>query len=264
MILNSEVNQLSSFENFAKEAMRIIEAADRRQIPLRLMGGAAIRMHCNRFQDLYETLGRTPKHDMDFVTYGKFRPLTKRLMTELGYTPYVSLMMTGATGRNRQIFNDAEGNKAIDIFFDKLQMCHTIDFHQRLEKDSPTIPLAELLLQKMQIVELNEKDIQDTIVLLQEHSLDSHDNETINMDQLARALGDDWGFYYTVTTNLRRVKDMLPRYAAIDGQNQLDIAEKIERLLARIEEEPKTLPWKLRAKIGTSKKWYTVVEEVQR
>lgn len=255
---------MSSFDDFANEAMRIIKAAEARQIPLRLMGGAAIRMHCTTFQDLYGTLGRAPKHDMDFVTYGRFRPLTRKLMTELGYVPYISLMMTGATGRNRQIFNDAQGNKAIDIFLDKLQMCHTIEFEGRLETDSPTIPLAELLLQKMQIVELNEKDIQDTIVLLLEHPLDSHDNETINTTHLTRVLTDDWGFYHTVTTNLRRVKDALPRYGALNDQDRQKVIERIDELLARIENEPKTLGWKLRAKVGTSKKWYTVVEEVQR
>lgn len=103
---------------------------------------------------------------MDFITYSKFRPLTKKLSVDLGYEPYISLMLTGATGRHRQIFNDKEGNKAIDVFLNKLEICHVIDYSKRLELDSPTVPLAELLLQKLQIVQTNEKDIQDTIILL--------------------------------------------------------------------------------------------------
>ncbi len=124
-------------------------------------------MHCPDHKDLYDRLKRAPKHDMDFVTYSKYRPSTKKLFTDFGYEPYISLMLTGASGMHRQIFNDKEGNKAIDVFLDKLQMSHVIDFTGRLEVDSPTVPLAELLMQKLQIVQTNEKDIQDAIILLE-------------------------------------------------------------------------------------------------
>ncbi|MGA3110033.1 MAG: hypothetical protein ABSD99_11410, partial [Candidatus Bathyarchaeia archaeon] len=140
------MGEFTTFPEFEKEIRRIISEAESRKIPLRIMGGAAIRMHCPDHKDLYDRLKRAPKHDMDFVTYGKYRPSTKKLFTDLGYEPYVSLMLTGASGMHRQIFNDKEGNKAIDVFLDKLQMSHVIDFTGRLEVDSPTVPLAELLL----------------------------------------------------------------------------------------------------------------------
>ena len=96
----------------------------------------------------------------------------------------------------------------IEVFFDKLEMNHTISFNKRLEADSPTLPLSELLLQKTQIVKINEKDIKDIIVLLRAHDVGKRDNETINLEALAQAgLISDWGFYYTVTTNLQKVKD---------------------------------------------------------
>jgi hypothetical protein len=40
-----------------------------------------------------------------------------------------------------------------------------------------------------------------------------------------------------------------------------DISVKINKLLQFIEKEPKSMRWKLRAKIGTRKKWYNDVEE---
>lgn len=257
------MGEFATFRDFEKEIRRIISEADKREVPLRIMGGAAIRMHCPEHQDLYDKLKRAPKHDMDFVTYAKFRPLTKELFVDLGYEPYISLMLTGATGRHRQIFNDKEGNKAIDVFLGKLEMCHVIDFEGRLNVDTPTVPLAELLLQKLQVVQTNEKDIQDTIILLTEHDVGKADEEAVNADYMAKVLGNEWGFYYTVNTNLGKVKDFLGKYP-LAKQDKALVTERIDKLLNRFEQEPKTLQWKLRAKVGPSVKWYNVVEEVQR
>lgn len=256
--------EFKNFNDFAKEIRRIISEADGRKIPLRIMGGAAIRMHCPKHESLYERLKRTPKHDMDFVTYGKFRPLTKQLFVELGYEPYISLMLTGATGRHRQIFNDKDGNKAIDVFLGKLEMCHVIDFEGRLEVDSPTVPLAELFLQKLQVVQLNEKDIQDAIILLMEHDIGDSDEDEINAAYVSSVLAAEWGFYYTVTTNLGKVKNLLQDYQVLTNADKTIVTEKIEKMRSRIEAAPKTMGWKMRAKVGPSIKWYNLVEEVQR
>jgi hypothetical protein len=256
--------EFATFAEFEKEIRRIITEADGRGIPVRILGGAAIRMHCPNHQEMYEKLKRVPKHDMDFVTYKKFRPLTKKLFTDLGYEPYVSLMLTGATGRHRQIFNDKDGNKAIDVFLGVLEMCHNIDYEGRLEVDSPTVPLAELLLQKLQIVQTNEKDVQDTIILLLEHDIGKSDKDEINGDHIAKVLAGDWGFYYTVDTKLGEIKEMLGKYEALNNQDRTLIVERLDKLKERIEKEPKSLKWNMRAKAGTSVKWYRVVEEVQR
>jgi hypothetical protein len=257
------LGEFATFEDFEKEIRRIIAEADGRGLPLRIMGGAAIRMHCPDHQDLYARLKRTPKHDMDFVTYSKFRPVTKKLFTDLGYEPYISLMLTGATGRHRQIFNDKEGNKAIDVFLDKLEMCHVIDFKDRLEVDSPTVPLAELLLQKLQVVQTNEKDIQDTIILLAEHDVGKGDKGEINGDYVAKLLGNEWGFYYTVSQNLAKVNEFLDKYD-LSKQDKAAVADRTSKLQALVEKQPKTMQWKLRSKVGTTKRWYNTVEEVQR
>jgi hypothetical protein len=256
--------EFASFADFEKEIRRIIKEADGRGVPVRILGGAAIRMHCPEHEGLYEKLKRTPKHDMDFVTYKKFRPLTKKLFMDLGYEPYVTMMMTGATGRHRQIFNDKDGNKAVDVFLGVLEMCHNIDYEGRLEVDSPTVPLAELLLQKLQIVQTNEKDVQDTIILLLEHDIGSSDKEEINGDHIAKVLANDWGFYYTVNAKIGEVKEMLDRYGALSKEDKALVVERLDKLQKRIGIEPKSLKWNMRAKAGTSVKWYRVVEEVER
>jgi len=256
--------EFATWDDFEKEIRRIIKEADGRNVSVRILGGAAIRMHCPNHQEMYEKLKRVPKHDMDFVTYSKFRPLTKKLFTDLGYEPYVSLMLTGATGRHRQIFNDKDGNKAIDVFLGVLEMCHNIDYEGRLEVDSPTVPLAELLLQKLQIVQTNEKDVQDTVILLLEHDVGKSDKDEINGDHIAKVLANDWGFYYTVNTKFGEIKEHLEKYDALSKQDRALVSERVDKLKERIEKEPKSFKWNMRAKAGTSVKWYRVVEEVQR
>jgi len=257
------LGEFATFADFEKEIRRIIAEAEKRNVTLRIMGGAAMRMHCPNQVELYARLKRVPKHDMDFVTYKQFRPITKQLFMDLGYEPYISLMLTGATGRHRQIFNDKEGNKAIDVFLDKLEMCHVIDFKDRLGVDSPTVPLAELFLQKIQVVQTNEKDITDLIILLSEHDVGKGDKEVINEDYVAKVLGNDWGFYYTATRNFTKVTEMLDKYD-LSKQEKERIIDRINRLKERVEAQPKTLQWKVRSKVGPAKLWYNKVEEVQR
>ncbi len=258
------MGEFATFNDFSKEIRRIIAVADERNVPLRILGGAAIRMHCPKHEGMYERLKRAPKHDMDFVTYSKFRPKTKELFVDLGYEPYISLMLTGATGRHRQIFNDKEGNKAIDVFLGKLEMCHVLDYTDRLELDSPTVPLADLLLQKLQIVQTNEKDIQDVIILLREYDIGKTDKEEINGDYVAKLLSTEWGFYHTVTLNLPKIKQFMDKYPTLTAEDKKVVSERIDKLQAIIEGTPKTLQWKLRAKVGPAKRWYNAVEEVQR
>src|SRR5207237_5396907 len=113
--------------------------------------------------------------------------------------------IAGATGGTRYYFKHPRTGLGVDIFMDELYYCHRIAFGGRLHVDSHTIPLAELLLEKMQIVELNEKDVKDTIVLLLEHDIGDGDDETVNGRLIADVLSDDWGFYHTVNMNLDRV-----------------------------------------------------------
>ena len=256
--------EFKTFAEFRTEIMRIIDAAAERGIILRILGGAAIRMHSQSSDHMYELLKRVPKHDMDFVSYSKFRPLTRQFMKDMGYTPYVTLAMTSGAGRHRQIFNDAEGNKAIDVFLDILPMCHVIDFRGRLEVDNPTVPPAELFLLKAQICDMNEKDWQDMCILLREHPVGNTDKDTINLPHVSKILSDDWGFYHTVSTNLKKLHEYVGKCPGLSKEDRANVAGKIDMISQAIEKEPKNLKWKMRAKVGTSRKWYNVVEEVER
>jgi len=132
-----------------------------------------------------------------------------------------------------------------------------------LELDFPTITPSDLLLEKMQIVQITEKDLKDTMILLREHEIKEHENDVINTKYIAKLLSNDWGFYYTVTTNLKKTKEFLNFFDALTDEDKNIISEKIDKLLDYIEREPKSLKWKARAKIGTRKKWYREVETIE-
>jgi len=248
-------------QDFIKEAERIIEYATKRGITLRLMGACAIMLHCPRFGYLYQEMNRSLS-DIDLMSHGRFNHMMKSLFKELGYSPHERF--NALHGYKRQLYYNNKNNIKADIFFEKLEMCHTIDFKGRLELDYPTITLSDILLEKVQIVKINEKDIKDTIIMLREHDIGEGEKETVNSRYIAKLMSNDWGFCYTATTNLNKIKVFLNQFSVLTDEDRKDVASKIDKLLRAIENEPKSLKWKMRAKIGTSKKWYVDVEELVR
>lgn len=253
-----------SEEVFVEYAKKIVKEAQDKGIILRIMGALAIRLHSPEFVDLHKSLKRLGEReftDIDLMALGKQRGAIKNFfIKDRGYK--IDRMVERLAGGGRHIYHGSEPKIMVDVFYDKLEMCHTIDFRKRLGIDSPTIPLADILLAKMQIVKITEKDIKDTIVLLRAHEVGESDEEEVNAKYIARLLSRDWGFYYTFTTNLKRVEQLLPKYEVVSGEDRKIISSRIEKMLECIEKEPKSLGWNLRAKVGTKKKWYREVEEV--
>lgn len=246
-------------ELIIKKALNLIESADGKGLYLRVLGAVAFRLHCPKFGHL---LGRTRAiTDIDLMAYNKQIGQIEKHLLENGYEMRVTSIASVAA--RRRIFYDKQNGFSIDIFLDRLEMCHDIDFKGRLELDYPTIPLAEMLLEKLQIVQINEKDVKDVIILLREHEIGDKDEETINAKYIAKLLADDWGFYYTATTNLNKIKSLLDHYKELVENDHKLIEGRIDNLLSVIEKEPKSLSWKMRAKIGTKKQWYRKVEEIQ-
>lgn len=247
-------------EKFEKELKRIIKASGDAGILLRVIGSLAFQMHCPKFGYLQAAMGRAYT-DIDFAAYRSQTKQIQELLTSLGYS------------ENREVFIVSEGDRAIfdrpevglhiDVFYDKLDFCHVIRWEGRLEVDAPSIPLAEMLLEKMQIVRINEKDIIDTIMLLLEHSLGDKDNETINIKRIAELCSNDWGLWRTTTMNLEKVRLLAQDYPQLDAEQKAKIEMQVKAALARIEQEPKSLAWRLRARVGDRVKWYNDVDEVQ-
>jgi hypothetical protein len=228
-------------------------------LTLRLLGAVAFARRCPNHAYLRERLGRHFT-DIDFAAYGRDAEGIRAMLKDAGYVddPHVYVGSEGS----RLVAEHPGIGMHIDVFLDKLEFCHTVRWKDRLEIDRETIPLAELLLQKMQIVEINEKDLIDTITLLLEFPLGDSDVDTINIERVAQVCGKDWGWWRTLTMNLDKVRQMADHYAELTDEEKRRVADQVAAALDRIEAEPKSIPWKLRAKVGDRKKWYRDVDEL--
>jgi hypothetical protein len=233
------------------EATRVLDAANADGFPLRLLGGLAIYLRCPSAQT-HETLQREYK-DLDFVTLAKWSAKTKALFAKLGYTS--NKTFNALHGHQRLLFWDEPRGRQVDIFLDRMQMCHNLDFRSRLNIDTHTLPLADLLLSKLQVVEVNQKDLTDMITLFYDY--DITDNEQgINAAYIAGLTASDWGLNRTLEINLQKVKDY-----SVGQQFPPSIAERIDKLAATMAARPKSLSWKTRAMVGERVRWYELPEE---
>ena len=249
----------SERDKFENELKRIIAASDEAGILLRVIGSLAFQMHCPQFGHLQAAMGRAYT-DIDFAAYSKQTKQIQAMMAGLGYV------------ENREVFISSEGERAIydkadiglhvDVFYEKLDFCHAIHWAGRLEVDSPTIPLTELLLEKMQIVQINEKDVIDTIMLLLEHPFGDEDKETINIKLAATLCANDWGLWRTTTMNLGKVKQLAQGYSQLTPEQKSNVVSQVDKALARLNNEPKSLAWRMRDRVGDRVKWYKDVDEV--
>jgi hypothetical protein len=244
-------------------AKSLIDQGTARGVTLRLMGHLAVREHVQENMGLLDLLKRVPTHDIDFMGYSRDQEEADRMFKELGYQADPSVAFSQEYGIQRLIYHQRENGIMAEIFLDQLRMAHSLDFRGRLELDSPTISLVDLLLSKLQIQDISEKDIQDMIVLLAEHELGSGDREQIDLGYMLKLTRDDWGLYHTASKNLSMVRSMVGQYEAIELPTRGIVDAKVEEIKARMEEVPKTIHWKLRARIGTRVKWYQEVGDVE-
>ncbi len=249
----------SEREKFENELKRILEASDKAGILLRVIGSLAFQMHCPKYGYLQAAMGRAYT-DIDFGAYKKQTKEIQALMAGLGYVDNREVFI--ASEGERSIFDKPGAGLHVDVFYEKLDFCHPIYWKDRLEVDAPTIPLTELLLEKMQIVQINEKDVIDTIMLLLEHPLGDVDKETINIKLAAELCAKEWGLWRTASMNLDKVKQLAQHYPQLDETQKMQVTTQVDKILARMDEEPKPLAWRIRARVGDRVKWYKDVDEV--
>lgn len=243
---------------YVDRALGIAESARGQGLELRILGSLAYRLHCPANIALFEAMKRDLT-DIDFAALSSQRKPVREFFLSLGYDEDQDVLVT-SEGK-RFCFTEPETRMNVDVFFDELYFCHRISLKDRLALDYPTITPTDLLLEKMQIVEINPKDVKDSTVLLLEHSLTGSDSDAIDVGYVAKLLAADWGFYYTVTTNLDRLRNHVQGDSSL-RPDQIDVIRtRIDELVNAIEKEGKTQRWKLRARIGPRVKWYQEVAE---
>ncbi len=251
--------------DFVEEARKIVTNAQSAGVTLRVLGATAFRIHCPEYVGIHIAMQRELS-DIDFAAYNKQDVQIEKFFSNGNYhSQRRKAALTPELFTGRHIYENPETGLHVDIFLEQLNMCHVVSFHGRLEKDFPTIPLAELTLEKLQIVTLNEKDIKDMLMLLAAHPVGDTDQETINGKYIADIMSKDWGFYYTTTQNLGKIRTGIERYQNLfKPEDVKNIGERLQRLSDMIEQAPKSLKWKARAAVGPRVQWYNDVEEVER
>lgn len=238
------------------EARRIVAGAETANITLRVLGGVAVELHTAG--TMHAKLAR-PYKDIDLVTPRKQGRAAAQLLPELGYQ--ANTRFNAMNGATRLVFYDHEYGRQVDVFVGEFRMCHEIPIADRLQLEPETIPLAELLLTKLQIVHLNEKDLQDIWAILYGHDVAEHDEDSVNAGHVAHLLAADWGLWRTSRQTVETARDQL-RTAPLGAEVRDLLEVRLDRLWARVEAEPKGLRWRSRAKLGDRSKWYEEPEEI--
>lgn len=252
--------------DFVAEAKRIATSAQKEGITMRVLGAVAFRIQCPDYIAVHDAMDRVLS-DVDFAAYYKDEELIEKFFhsgKDFKGTHRQAALTPGLFA-GRHIYEDPISGLHIDVFFDELNMCHKVSFRNRLHIDPVTISLADLSLEKLQIVTLNEKDVKDMLMLFAAHPVAGPEPGSIDGRYIADLLSKDWGFYYTTTANLKKIRAGIDRYGQFFSQGDVtNIGQRITDLEAMIEAAPKSLKWKTRAIVGPKVQWYNDVEEVER
>ncbi|MGD0423455.1 MAG: hypothetical protein ABSA92_08365 [Candidatus Bathyarchaeia archaeon] len=266
-------------DEFVKEAIGIVEKAQSRGVYLRILGSLAayIRSVSGGYGSVFKSLERFGEGmplftDLDLAGYNKQGgDINKFFTKELGFQP--DTLVNGMFGHKRRIYYHPQNKYHVDIFMNKLEFSHTVDFGEkpgsgRLELDSPTITAVDIVLEKLQIHEINKKDLIDLIALFIVHDVhDQFGKNGVDGSYVAKILSDEWGFWYDATENLNKVRLLAEELSAkgkLETDHHQTVLQRTDKLLDLIANTPKTKNWEKRAKTGTKKPWYREVEEVVR
>jgi Uncharacterised nucleotidyltransferase len=240
-----------------EEAERLVLAASAAGVTVRLLGGTAIRLHLGG--DPHSAFVREIQ-DIDVVARkGDGRRLSE-FLEQQGYAP--NRQFNATNGARRLLFYDEQHSRQLDVFIETFEMCHVLPVAEHLDRDPLTLPLADLLLTKLQVVSLNAKDRSDAYALLLEHEIGDGGSEQIAASRIAELCARDWGLNRTLELNFERLRAALPTSSLDEGEQTL-IASRIVAIEDASRARPKSVKWRARARVGDRVRWYEEPDEVE-
>jgi hypothetical protein len=252
------VSLLAGNDAILAEAVELIAKATKMGLTLRLLGGIAICATCP--SSVKPPFARVCE-DVDFIGEGNVDKLSG-VFASRGWKGDREFNLYN--GESRLIFHSGDGQIKADVFIGSFRMCHGIPLSGRMHQDALSLPLAELLLTKLQVVQANGKDLADAACILLDHSVDDGDGDHINALLFARACAADWGLWKTVGMSLSRLRAWIEAKDGMNGAERNLVLRRISELEAAMESEPKNLKWKARSAIGDRLRWYELPEEIDR
>lgn len=245
-------------EDAMTEAVGLVTAAAEQGITVRLLGGMAVRVLCPDFPPRPSS----GLQDIDLASVTSSRKALQNFLLAQGHQPDKNF--NALYGHKQLYFVSAASGRPIDVLIDRLAMCHELDFRGRITRMPYTLDPLDILLSKLQIVMLNEKDVRDIVYLLSAYPVrDGTEVGAISLDLFRPVVADDWGWWRTVTMNLAKIKTMIGENAAglVPADASHDPAAQAGDLLTAAEDAPKSRRWKLRARLGDRVRWYAEPEE---
>jgi hypothetical protein len=233
---------VSGAQEKVTEAVAIVDQTAERGGVTRILGGVGVVLHCAGTGGFH----REPE-DIDLAVTRAAAAGLDAVLADRGYT--ANTRLNAMHGDRRRQFEGPAGK--VDVFVGAFTMCHKLELERRLAAESPTLTAADLVLTKLQIVELTEKDMLDLRLLLESHEVGSGPGDWIDADYIASVLADDWGYWRTASGTLEQVTGAAPA-----------LSEKAQRLWERVEAEPKTRKFKMRARVGERRRWYELPETI--
>jgi len=250
----SFLNKRGVLKDRIAEAIHIIDLAGKKGVILRLIGGLAVRNHC----EIIDFCERDYA-DIDLVGLKKHFKKIKETFKELGYKEYKNVAIATSGQQMQFVKDDLEDH--VDVFLDIFRMEHDVVLKDRLALEDYTISISDILITKLQIYTMNEKDLRDILTIVKDVPLGEEDKSgIINVRYIAKLCSSDWGLYIDILSNIDKCINLM-HYYNLSPEEIEQIQSKLNKIKEAIESEPKTRRWKLRAKIGKKKAWYRVVEE---
>src|SRR5215469_14080572 len=237
------------------EALELSRGAADASLGLKLLGGLAVRVLCPQFPPR-----KRSGQDIDFACVSKERKKVAEHLANVGCEP--DRRFNNLNG-DRQMYFNAPSGRPIDVMVDRLTMCHTLDFRSGFSRQPFTIDAVDVLLSKLQIIELNEKDAHDIVHLLAGLPVGGGGPASLDTDRFAKLLGADWGWWRTVTGNLEKLPALVAdRPGLVPPGARYDPLAQARQLLGLAQQTPKSIKWKVRAATGDRMRWYELPEEV--
>jgi hypothetical protein len=227
----------------------VAEEAAAAGVALRLIGGVAVWVRCPsaRTAPLARAYG-----DIDLVGRARDRKAIVAFLEARGFEP--DRMFNALHGASRLNFHHPQRDLPVDVLLDRFEMAHALDLRDRLEADALTLPLADLLLTKLQVVSINAKDLRDICALLLDHD--------IEMERILDVTRADWGFEHTIHRTIATLTERIGDFE-LETVPAERIVARAAAIAAALDAAPKSAKWKLRARVGERARWYEEPEEAR-
>lgn len=249
---------MKSNEELQRHASELLTRAETGGIfSLRLLGGVAIRRLYPE-PSMHPRLERVCK-DLDFAVGRKDAKGLAEVFRDCGFE--ADRHFNALHGETRLMF--AAGELQADVFVHEFSQCHKLSLEPRLRVIKETLSPADLLLMKLQVVEINEKDLQDLCVILLGADVGEIDAPTvINLFYITKLTSQDWGWFTTCTDTLTKLRPYIA--SKLSGSEQEGVQNKLAKIEHAIVDSPKSMKWKIRNAVGRKVLWYQLPEEARR